>query len=350
VLAWREVEVELVDGDEALLGAVGERLGEAGAAPSPSASKLARVLEQRLAAPAAPRSRKKNEKASAGAVVVAALAGQVQALQVADLAIRTDGPDGVHDLRVAARRLRSILAAFRAVLDRTATDPLRAELRWLGQQVSGARDGEVALGHLADLVARQPDELVLGPVAARIQQARIRDAEAGRTAAARALDDLRYLRLLDDLVALAASPPLLPAADASARRVLRAALRRSGRRLRRQVDTARDDPTGSALHEVRKAAKRLRYTAEVAEPVLGGRARRVRKVAKRVQTVLGRRQDTAVTRRFCRTLGLAALGAGENPWTFGRLEALEEARGDRATAEFWALGPRLSRTLRRDDS
>src|SRR4051794_121581 len=38
--AWREVEVELVDGDETLLEPVGEWLVAAGAAPSGSASKL----------------------------------------------------------------------------------------------------------------------------------------------------------------------------------------------------------------------------------------------------------------------------------------------------------------------
>src|SRR4051812_25612064 len=43
VQVWREVEVELVDGDEALLGAVAERIVAAGARPSPSPSKLARV-------------------------------------------------------------------------------------------------------------------------------------------------------------------------------------------------------------------------------------------------------------------------------------------------------------------
>ena len=48
VQAWREVEVELVEGDEALLAAVGERLTDAGARPSPSASKAGRVLATRL--------------------------------------------------------------------------------------------------------------------------------------------------------------------------------------------------------------------------------------------------------------------------------------------------------------
>lgn len=43
-VSWREVEVELVDGDTAFLDSVSERLRAAGLTPSGSASKLARVL------------------------------------------------------------------------------------------------------------------------------------------------------------------------------------------------------------------------------------------------------------------------------------------------------------------
>jgi CHAD domain-containing protein len=368
VLSWREVEVELVDGDEALLAAVGDRLVQAGAAPSSSASKLARVLAERLAPPdaiaqnggarnggarngsaqkdAGPR-RKRTKRAgpTAGAVVLDALAAQVRALQEADLLVRTDQPGGVHDLRVACRRLRSILAAFRPVLDRAQTDPLRDELRWVGQEVSGARDGEVALGHLRALVEAQPVELVLGPVAARLQQTAIQDAEAGRKAAARALEDRRYLRLVDALFELLETPPLTALAEEQARGVLVDAVRRSGKRFRRQL-ARQEDAHGAPLHDVRKAAKRVRYTAEVAAPVLGGRARRLVKAAKKVQQTLGDRQDTVVTRELCRTIGVAAFGAGENAWTYGRLHGLEEARAGRAEVEFWdRREPALARAL-----
>jgi CHAD domain-containing protein len=354
VLTWREVEVELVDGDEALLDAVGERLVAAGAQPSPSESKLQRVLAQRLAVlgggspdgRAGPL-RTSRRRVPAGAVVTAALEEQVQALQQADLLIRTGQPHGVHDLRVACRRLRSILAAFRTVLDAASTDPLREELRWVGRQLSGTRDTEVALTHLRELAEGQPEELVLGPVAARLRQATIKAADAARRVALQTVGDSRYLRLVDDLVDMLETPPLTATAGEPARGVLVDALRGSGRRLRRRIETARADPTDAHLHDVRKAAKRLRYTAEVAEPVLGGRARRVVRRAKRVQNVLGEHRDTVVTREHCRALGLAAEAAGEIAWTYGRLHALEEARAERAVRTFWELEPSLARALRR---
>jgi CHAD domain-containing protein len=354
VQAWREIEVELVDGEEQLLDAVAERLLAAGAALSSSSSKLSRVLAHRLAVPPVPSpdggpraEDRKRRRGSAGAVVLGALAEQVRELQAADVLIRTNQPEGIHDLRVACRRLRSILAAYRSVLDREQTDPLREELRWLATAVSGARDGEVALAHLRHLVAHQPVELVLGPVAARLQQVEIKDAVAGRKAAERALGDERYLRLLDSLFGLLESPPLTDVAEEPARSVLTSAVRRSGKRFRREADAARDDPSGLALHETRKAAKRVRYTAEVAVPVLGRKAGKAVKKAKKVQEALGDRQDTSVTREQCRTLGLAAFAAGENAWTFGRLDALEEWRGERATAVFWELEPKLTRAIHR---
>jgi CHAD domain-containing protein len=274
----------------------------------------------------------------------------VSALQAADVMVRTDRPDAVHKLRVAARRLRSITAAARPVLDRAATDPLREELRWLGRELSEARDAEVALAHLRDLVAAEPEELVLGPVAARLRQTAIRTAAEGQERAAATLSGARYLRLLDDLHALLDEPPLLGPATGPARPMLRTALRKSGRRLRRQLAAAAGAEGAArtaALHQVRKAAKRARYTGELASDLLGRPARKLVTAMEDVQDVLGEGQDSAVTRELCRTLGIAATAAGENAWTYGRLHALEQARADRADRAFARLAPSLPRALRR---
>ena len=365
VTTWRELEVELVDGDEALLEAVTEQLVAAGARPSAVPSKLGRVLDGRLPAPAAPapepaaidgRSGKgkkgKKQKApvrTAGEVVLGAVARQLQALRSADLAVRTEQPEGVHDLRVACRRLRSILAAFRPVLDREHTDPLRAELQWVGAQLSGARDAEVALSHLRELVAAQPVELVLGPVAARFQQTEIKDHHAGARRVTRTLTDRRYLRLLDALDALLADPPVTELAAAPAPAQLADAVRRTGKRLRRAVDAAREaegDDRHHLLHEVRKATKRVRYTAEVAEVEFGAPATALVDCTKQVQDLLGDAQDTVVTRDVAVRVGRAAFAAGENAWTYGRLHALEEARAEAAEAGFWTLERGLRRAVK----
>src|SRR4051794_10553512 len=304
VTAWREVEVELVEGDEELLAAVAAALISSGARPASSPSKLSRVLADRLAAlngaapadvpteaPVVPGKKGKPERTSqtAGAVVQAALRAQVKALQKADLMVRTGQPDGVHQVRVACRRLRSSLAAFRPVLDRAQTDPLREQLAAVGAALSTSRDGEVALAHLRDLVAAQPVELVLGPVAARLRQAQIKDRQAGDAKVRRALTDVAYLQLREDLDALVADPPLTEAGGRPADEVLREVVDRAARRLRRRVRAAQEDESAEAVHAVRKAAKRVRYTAETAVPVLGGPVADLVTALKGVQDVLGAR-------------------------------------------------------------
>jgi CHAD domain-containing protein len=349
VRSWREVEVELGSGDVDLLAAVAERLVAVGARPSESASKVGRALAGRLAA-TPPLAEGPQSGLSAGEVVVDALRAQVAALQTADVMVRTNRPDAVHKLRVAARRLRSITAAVRPVLDRTATDPLREELRWLGRELSEARDDEVAVAHLRDLVAAEPEELVLGPVAARLQQTALKAALEGQERAVETLSTPRYLRLLDDLHSLLAEPPLIGPASGPAGGPLRKAVRKSGRRLRRRLESA-SGAVGvertAALHEVRKAAKRARYTGELASDVLGRRAAKLVTAMEEVQDTLGEGQDSAVTRQLCLSLGIAASAAGENAWTYGRLHGLEQARADRADRAFWELAPSLPRVLRR---
>jgi CHAD domain-containing protein len=279
-------------------------------------------------------------------VVRAALQLQVRGLQDADLMVRTGQEDGVHQVRVACRRLRSTLAAFRPVLDRAQTEPLREELAAVGTALSPTRDAEVALAHLRQLVAAEPVELVLGPVAARLQQAELADRQTGDATARKALSSEAYLRLRDDLDALVAQPPLTEAAARPADEVLREIVAHTGKRLRRAVEAAQDSDHEEALHDVRKAAKRLRYTAEQAVPVLGEPVRELVGALKGVQEVLGDRQDTFVTRPLCTQLGLKAFAAGENAWTWGRLHALEQARCERAEQEFWLRWPQLRPVLR----
>ncbi len=375
VTAWREVEVELVTGDDALLSAVGAALVAAGAEPSRSRSKLTRLLADRLAEdprteagdeqrPTPPevgnvgrvgkvgkvgkkerRRRVASGSQPVGDVVRAALAAHFAALLRADVMVRTGAPDGVHQVRVTCRRLRSVLAAFRPVLDAGQAEPVRAELQWIGAQLAGSRDAEVAVAHLRDTVGAQPPEFVLGPIAARLQQEDLRDEVAGENAARRALSRPRYLAALDALADLVAAPPLTDRAAEPAAPVLAEVLGHTGRRLRRTVRRARDNDDPAALHEVRKAAKRLRYTAEVAADVLGDPVPELLTALEDVQQVLGDRQDTVLTRRLCLQLGRKAFAAGENAWTYGRLHALEQCRAEQAERDFWSRWPALRRTL-----
>ncbi|HSF99166.1 MAG TPA: CHAD domain-containing protein, partial [Ornithinibacter sp.] len=89
-----------------------------------------------------------------------------------------------------------------------------------------------------------------------------------------------------------------------------------------------------ALHEVRKKAKRLRYGAESATPVLGKRARRLATRAKKVQDALGARQDTVASRAWLEGLAARADGDAAIGFGAGRLHAREEQRAEVAERRF----------------
>jgi CHAD domain-containing protein len=85
------------------------------------------------------------------------------------------------------------------------------------------------------------------------------------------------------------------------------------------------------MHRARKAAKRWRYTAELAEGELGKRARKDRKKAKRHQQRLGARQDSVIAADFLLRAGrLAGTTTGENGFTFGLLYQRERDAADMA--------------------
>ncbi len=338
VSTWREVEVELVGGDQALLDAVSTHLESAGLTRSASSSKLQRTLglgnvvpEQRNRPALTPRSR-------AGAVALAHLREQVEELIARESGAREDEPDAVHKMRVATRRLRSALSTYRPLLRRERTDPVRDELKWLADALGEPRDAEVLRDRLRHLAKEQPGDLVLGPVLRRIDQETGARHRTGRDHLLEALDDERYRRLLGTLTALVTDPPFTKAAHRRAKRGLPRLVGRAATRVDRAARAANGATTPeqreTLLHEVRKAAKRVRYAAESVAPVFGKPAKRLAKRMERLQDVLGEHQDSVVTRDALRQLGVAAHLSGENGFTFGLLHEHERTLGDAAQREY----------------
>ncbi|MFG2589339.1 CHAD domain-containing protein [Streptomyces sp. NPDC048438] len=347
--AWTELEVELADDvDPALLDAVERRLRKAGVRPSAAPSKLARALAE--TAPGKPRPAKVKEPSprTAGDHVLAYVRRQVTALVELDPAVRRDLPDSVHRMRVATRRLRSAFRTYRKVLDRTVTDPLRAELKWLAAELGVDRDQEVLGERLRSHVAALPDTLLLGPVSARLTLTSVARRTDSRRRVASVLDAERYLALLDSLDALLADPPLLPGAARPPRDALPRAVLKDYERLATRVGHALDQQPGAerdvAMHEARKAAKRVRYAAEAARPALGKPAKKFARRMKSVQSVLGDHQDSVVARDALRTLAVQAQGAGESAFTWGLLYGHEEAAAEARERELPEVWARASRT------
>ncbi|MER5882244.1 CYTH and CHAD domain-containing protein [Streptomyces sp. NPDC001941] len=344
---WRELEVELADGaDPALLAAVGKRLRKAGVRPSASPSKLARALTETGLRPTRPAPGGDPAPGTAGAHVLDYLRAQRDALVALDPAVRRDLPDSVHQMRVATRRMRSAFKTYRRVLDRTATDPVGGELRWLAAELGAARDHEVLLDRLRTRVDALPRTLLLGPVRGRLRIWNAARGSGSRRRALSTLDGPRYLALLEALDALLQAPPLLPAAARPPEKALAAAVRRNHDRLAARVGRALELPPGHerdlAAHDARKAAKRARYAGEAATAALGKPAKRFARAMKEVQTVLGDHQDAVVAREALRALAVQAHLAGESAFTWGLLYGQEEAAAAAREAELPAVWARAS--------
>ncbi|MFD4789299.1 CHAD domain-containing protein [Streptomyces sp. NPDC058459] len=333
---WTEIEVELADGaDPAVLDAVEERLAEAGVRPSKASSKAAEAL--RRTGGSRPRPARAAGPVTAGDHVLAYLREQREAILARDPGVRRDLPDSVHQMRVATRRLRSAFRGYGSVLDRDATDPVAAELKWLARELGLDRDQEVLADRLTSALDALPPGLVTGPVRERLASWATARHGSTRAHLIGVLDSARQLALLDSLDTLLADPPLRKKAARKPDRVLTRALRKEGATLSRLVTAALELPPGEerdhALHEARKRAKRARYAAEAAVPALGGSAGALARAAKKLTSLLGEHQDSVLARQTLRELAAVAHASGESTFTYGVLHEREEQAARRAEAE-----------------
>jgi CHAD domain-containing protein len=125
-------------------------------------------------------------------------------------------------------------------------------------------------------------------------------------------------------------------ADLPAVVVLPRLVRRPWRHLRLAVEALGDDPPDEALHDVRIQAKRLRYAAEAAAPVVGRPARRLASAVAEVQGALGDMHDAVVAEEWLRQAARSApaptaLVAGE----LITLERAEQQVGRDTWAKPW---------------
>jgi CHAD domain-containing protein len=342
---WREVEVELAaHGDPEMLDRAERWLLGLGARRSASPSKLSRLLADRLGPPSAPPSNPgdRHRSGSAGVVVLAYLRVQHEALRRYCPMVHQDAPDAVHQMRVAARRMHSGLQAFGRILDRDRTRSLTFELKWLAGELGEARDTEVMAQRFTGMLSQLPDEARLGPVHAQIDREFARRYAQARQRALTALASNRYRALLAAIEALLADPPLTERARRPAKRELPRSILRVCRRTSQAMAHAQALPPGQrrdvALHDARKAAKRLRYALEAAESAVGKPAVRLRKRLEPVQDLLGEHQDAVVARPVLRDLAMQSQREGGNGFTYGVLYAAENDRArrtERALPRAW---------------
>jgi CHAD domain-containing protein len=319
---FRELEVEAAEETpKDLLGRIVSILRDAGAGEPDPTTKYVRAVGPRATGPAELVVDDLHAGASAGAVVRNAIAASVIRLLTHDAVVRLDAhPEGVHQARVATRRLRSDLRTFAPLLDPTWSARLVDDLHWLADRLGAARDADVLLERLTERVSalEGPDKEAGARLLDRMAEER-RHARAELIAAMR---ETRYAEILDRLVAAGNDPALLLEADLPATATLPDLLRAPWRKLRRAVKQLDDPPPDEELHAIRIRAKRLRYAAEAVSPLLGKPARDLGEAAAGLQDVLGRHNDAVVAGRWLREAAARARSA-RTAFVAGELAGLE---------------------------
>jgi len=324
---FKEIEVEVGEmTPPELLDALLARFSSAGADASDPTPKYIRALGDLVPAPEV-EVRTLADGAAAGEVVQRAIAASVSRLIVHDPIMRLDtDPEGVHQARVATRRLRSDLVTFRSLVEPERASYLRSQLGWLAGILGAVRDGDVMLERMRSLADRLPDKHARG--AAEVIASLGAERDRAHAALLTTLREPRYVRLLDTLVAEANAPALLLDADLPATAVVGALVQKPWRSLVKHRKTFGKKPKDVELHQLRIRTKRVRYAAEAIVPVIGNPARDLASAAAGLQGVLGDLNDAVVAEGWLRAW---TDGAGRSPEGLAAARAL--AKLERADAK-----------------
>jgi triphosphatase len=204
-----------------------------------------------------------------------------------------EDPEELHDMRVAARRLRAAISLFRDALP-IRISRLQDEIRWVSQALGAVRDLDVQLEQL-----RAWSEGDLGEGAKAVGP--LRDLLEGERVGARAellnaLDSARYRKLLDSSARLLRQGPLTrsPQSRAPMLAVAPGLLVKRYRAVRKAGDGIGEGATNADYHKLRIRAKRLRYALEFLAEVAPGEADPLVKRLVALQDLLGAQQDADV--------------------------------------------------------
>jgi CHAD domain-containing protein len=201
-------------------------------------------------------------------------------------------PEFLHELRVAIRRTRSVLAQSKGVVPKDVRDDYRAAFKDLGAITGRTRDLDVYVMGWDDLVA--PLQLDDATTTAPVLRALERHRRRAHKEMAKALDSAATRKLLDGWQSWLADPgdvgPVGPIGPVAAERIAAAqqVVLEAGRAI--TAESPAED-----LHDLRKDAKVLRYLLECFGGLFPNKERKeFVSQLKALQDNLGEHQDTEV--------------------------------------------------------
>ncbi|MEV7041185.1 CHAD domain-containing protein [Amycolatopsis sp. NPDC051061] len=276
--------------------------------------------------------------------VRAKLDREIRALLAYEAGTRSGAdPEDLHQMRVALRRMRSVLK-LSGTLVGDGAEPVRAELGWLGQSLGEVRDYDVLIGHLREVIA--DFEVRDQPAGRRLVSGFVTERAAAKRRLTKALSSTRYSTLLREVSLLTRSSAAVPDEPHD----LVTGLAKPHRKLAKAVRALPADPPDVDLHALRIHGKKLRYAAELAQTsAKKKRAKRIKKLIKATrdfQTVLGDHQDAVLAAERMRTV--LATADGEVGFVAGRIAERELGRRAEARATwrvYWAAVDDAARAL-----
>jgi CHAD domain-containing protein len=224
--------------------------------------------------------------------------------------------EGVHDMRVASRRLRSALRDFMPYLRRSKLRRSRDYLKRIADALGAVRDEDVAIMALEDLKKEAPEEVVAG--IERLTAERAARREEARAALAGAISEGALARVQGKFMfALehgAKSPRRKKNMDEDGEPLAGASFRQAGKEIITASFAELQNLSASLyrpfktepLHRMRIAAKRLRYAVELFASCWGGQLTGFAEGIAEMQSHLGEVHDCDV---WIETLGARLLGA-----------------------------------------
>jgi len=244
---------------------------------------------------------------------------------------------GVHQARVATRRLREVVPVLTAGVKGTKARKAGRKIRRLTRALGTVRELDVTL-RILDELADRPDipRSAVDDLRAHVIATRDRR-RALMLERLEGVDSQKLGRRLKNVAeALSASGPY------TWRGALGARLLKRSRRLQDAVSAAGRIYVPEPLHQVRIAAKKLRYTLEIADELGVRDVRPLIRALKRAQTTLGRLHDLQVLQQHVAEVqGHPALRHGA---TMAGLDAMARAlEGEcrRLHARYLAAAPAL---------
>ena len=332
---------------------------------------------------------------SPAAAVITALQANRDKLVDYDPRVRRDEWDSVHQMRVATRELRSHLQTFHGIVVGPEIDKIEADLKELAGILGVARDAEVVEERWQKLLESEDSDTLDDSTREHIAQDMGNAYRRAHRRVIAALDSERYLELLESLDRLLADPPTAdkqqdsalaaseaeqpekqssaeedaatptessedsaPAADKAEKKpekkkskdksadmdtVMAQHLEKAYNKLVKRHKKAVENWDNQELslheredyfHDMRKAAKKLRYAAEAAGSATNLKTKRLYKACKQMQSVLGDFQDSVTSRDKLLELAESARRRGENTFGYGLLYQRERTIGLKALDDY----------------